>query len=157
MCQQAKFTGRKEMGSLPGHSLGTVLGTRYHLAESCAELSSGRDGAPGILGQLLGNGLAYRAGQAWSVPVSADHNLQRPVTVHTAEIEVALGWHIGDVGRDTAFFAELPDLGRSRGVINGYQHHLGSMKIGRLKAPVHEGDLSLCHTICHLGAKACRR
>lgn len=63
--------------------------------------------------------------------------------MNTAKVEVALGGHVGNVGGDFALLAQLPDNGRCIGIVDGDQHHVGSVEILGLENSIDVDDLFL--------------
>lgn len=108
--------------------------------------------------------LADARGEAGALAVGAHHDLERAVAVHAAEVEVALGGDVGDVGGDAMFLAELPYLGRRGGVVDGDEDHVGRgvcgrerLEIGRSEHAVHVGNLAIVDAVTHLRVEAGRR
>ncbi len=98
--------------------------------------------------------LPYLAGQPRALAVGADHDLQRPISMHAPKVEITLGRNVGYVGRDATLLAQLPDLrGRLR-VVDGHENHVGTVEVGRLKVAVRVGDVSLGNPVGHLGVQA---
>ena len=71
-----------------------------------------------------------------------------------AKVKVALRRHIGDVCRDPPLLAQLPDDRRGRRIVDGDQHHIGSIEVGRLEDAVDMGDLVLRDAVCDLFVEA---
>lgn len=103
--------------------------------------------APTFLGQARSDLLAHDAGEPGPITVGADHDLQRAVAMHAAKIEVALGRHVGDVGRDVALLAQRPDARRGGRVVDRGQHHVCAVQVARLEGSVHVLHLALRHAV----------
>lgn len=70
-----------------------------------------------------------------------------------AEVEVAFGRDIGDVGRDVSLFAQFPYNSRCLWVVDGGEDHihlLVRVEVGRLELSVDVGYLTLCDAVGHL-------
>ena len=63
-----------------------------------------------------------------------------------AEVEVALWRYISNVGRDLPLLAQLPDDRRGCRIVDGDQHHVGSVQVGGLEVSVDVGHLVLRDT-----------
>lgn len=64
------------------------------------------------------------------------------------KVKVALGRHVGNVGRDLPLLAQLPDHRRGRRVVDGDQHHVGRVEVRGFEEPVDVGHLVLRDTEC---------
>lgn len=67
-----------------------------------------------------------------------------------AKVEVALVRYVGDVGRYVPVLAQLPYDGGGCWVVDGDQHHGGSVEVGGLEQAVAVLDLSLGDAEAHL-------
>lgn len=77
-----------------------------------------------------------------------------------AKVEIALGRHVGDVGRHFQFLAVFPYPSRCLGVIDGGEDHrklLLGFEIDRKENPIHMFDLPLVYPIRHLFIEALTR
>ena len=110
----------------PPHPLGPVGGVGHHVAELDAELADPLDGVADTGGELVPDPLPDARGETRTFTVGAHHDLERAVAVDAAEVEVAFRGHVGDVGRDAVFLAQLPDLCRRSWIVDGDEDHVGS-------------------------------
>jgi hypothetical protein len=97
---------------------------------------------------------AHNVGQLRPIPVRADHDLKRAIAVHAAKVEVALGRHVGDVGRYAPLLAELVYLGRGGRVVDGAEHHVDVVEVGGLKGARDVGDLGEGGAVGDFGIEA---
>lgn len=67
--------------------------------------------------------------------------------MHAAKVEVALWWHVGDVGCYAPLLAQLVDLRRGLGVINGSQDHVYAVEIRGLEFAVDIINLALFYAV----------
>ena len=95
----------------PAHALGAISRVGGDLvAQASAQLADALDGVAGVRGQGARDEFPDQRCQARALPVRRHHDLEGPVAVHAAEVEVALRRHVRDVRRDPPFFAQFPDL-----------------------------------------------
>ena len=74
--------------------------------------------------------------------------------MHTAEVKVALGWYIGNVGGDASLSAQSPDGRRCGRVVDCYQYHGGVVEVRLLELAIYVGYLSLGDTEGNFGIEA---
>jgi hypothetical protein len=67
--------------------------------------------------------------------------------VNAAKVKVTLGRYVGDVGGDPSLLAQLPDDSRCGGIVDGYQHHLGSIEVLGFEQAVDMCDLALADSV----------
>jgi hypothetical protein len=142
---------------IPLHPLGTFFDLGRNLAQLPPQHAHLCHSGTNVLGQAGGNLAAHNVGQLRTVAVGADHDLQGPVTVHAAEVEVALWRHVCNVGGNLLLLAQLPDLGRGLGVVDGGQDHVDAIEIGRLELAVDVIDLLLLDAVGDLLVQAVAR
>jgi hypothetical protein len=71
--------------------------------------------------------------------------------MHTAEIKVTFGGHVGNVRGNSALLAQFPDLGRGFGVVNCAEDHICAVEVGGFKGAVDVGDLVFGDAVGYFG------
>jgi hypothetical protein len=135
---------------IPLHPFGPLFLCRSDLAQLPSQYADSLHRCANVVGQVACYLPPDDVGQLGAVAVGADHDLQRPIAMHTAEVEVALGRHVGNVGRYPLLVTQLVDLGRGFGVVDGRQDHVDSFEIRRFEFAVHQLDLLLGDAVGHL-------
>lgn len=91
--------------SLPLHPLRPLLLPRRNLSQLPPQMSNFCNSIPRIIWQRRSNLPPNNIRQLWPIPIRTNHNLQRPIPMHTPKVEIAFGRYICDIRRYAPFLA----------------------------------------------------
>ena len=132
----------------PLHALWSLLDVGCNLAQLLPQHAYLLHGIADVLWQPRSDLAPHNVGQLRAVAICADHDLQGPVAMHAAKVEVALGRYICDVGGNLLFLAQLEYLRRGFGVVDSGQDHVNAIEIGWFELAVDVIDLLLLNAVC---------
>ena len=133
----------------PLHSLRSLVRTRRHDSQHLPQSSHFLDCISNIRRQTSRYLLPHNTRNLRTISICADHDLERTVPVHRAEVEVTLWRYVCDICRYALLLAKFPnDTRRFRIVYSGEDHgYLWIIEVVWLKHPVYVVDFILLHSV----------
>ncbi|KAH9871005.1 hypothetical protein J1614_006579 [Plenodomus biglobosus] len=138
---------RTRDNDIPLHALRPFLDQRSHLAQLLPQHANSLYSGSDVVGQASSNLPPHNVCQLRPIAIGADHDLQWPITVDAAKIEVALWRDISNVGRDASLLAQFVYLRRGFRVVDCGQDHVDSIEIRGFELAVDIVNLLLLYPI----------